>query len=207
MSSTKSGLKSLYSSKLGKLIPVFIIAGLVATASAAVFVNYYAAGTATVGTNDVVLAAGTDSSTCTTNFPCIQVTPSSLGDYATVAMNLGSDTAQTPQPQSFFTDAMTVTNSGPNSRTINSITISGISSTSASDFGSITVYYCATQTNTPSTGCTGSFTFSSTTGGSVTNLPVSLGSGATQYIEFSGYAGASATAGDSISFNVQIQWA
>lgn len=204
----KNGLKALYGSKLGKILPVLVIAGLVATASAAVFVNYYANGTATVGTNDLALAAGPDSATCTTNFPCINIGVSTPADTATIAMNLGTDSVGTPQPQSFFTDAVHIVNNGAASRSIKSITISGITSTHAADFGSITVYYCTTQTDSPPTGCVGSLTFTSITGGSVSGtFPQSIGASATQYLEFSGYAGSGATNGDTITFSVQIQWA
>jgi len=208
MSSLKKGLKALYGSKLGKILPVLIIAGLVATASAAVFVNYYGTATATVGNNDISLAAGTDSTACTTNFPCITVTPSSpIADTATIAMNLGKDTGPvSPQPETYFTDAMHIANSGGASRTIKSITISSIVATAPADFGSITVYYCATQTNTPAS-CAGSFAITSTAGGTVSGLPLSIAASGTAYIEFVGYAGSGATATDTIAFNVQIQWA
>ena len=208
MSRMKSGLKALYGSKVGKILPVLVIAGLVATASASVFVLYYGSATATVGTNDIALAAGSDSTACTTNFPCITVTPSSpIADTATIAMNLGTDTATSPQPETYFTDAMHIVNSGPNTRTINSITVSSIGSTHPADFGSITVYYCTSQSDTPATSCAGSFAITSTTGGTVSGGAQTIASAGTGYIEIVGFAGSGATGGDTITFNVQISWA
>ncbi|HKT21379.1 MAG TPA: hypothetical protein VJR06_01970, partial [Nitrososphaerales archaeon] len=84
MSSIKSGLKALYGSKLGKLLPVLVVAGLVATASATVFVVYYGSATASAQSNDVVLAVGGDSQATCTVYPCGTTTLSSTNDVATV---------------------------------------------------------------------------------------------------------------------------
>lgn len=208
MTSAKKAFKTLYGSKLGKILPVLVIAGLVASASASVFVSYYGSATATVGNNDLSFAAGTDNSaSCTGVVPCIHITTATPADYATLALNLGIDSASSPQPQTYFTDALHIHNGGANSRSIQSITISSISSTSAADFGSITVYYCTAQTNTPATSCAGSFAIASTTGGTVSGGAQAIAASGTGYIELVGFAGSGATVGDTISFNLQIQWA
>jgi hypothetical protein len=207
MSKMKSGLKTLYGSKLGKLIPVFIIAGLVASASAAVFVNYYGSATATATQNDIALVAGPDSTTCATNAPCINVVTATQ-DYATISMNLGNDSTHTPQPETYFTNPLNIANHGSNSRSIESIKISGITDTRAADFGNITIFYYTTQTDSPSTGTAiGYFSIVSTTGGSITGLPQTIAASAIQYVEIVGYFGTGAHYGDSISFDLQIQWA
>lgn len=210
MASVKTTAKRLYGSKAGKILSVLIIAALVASASASVFVNYYGSAAATARQNDLELIAGTDSATCGTSAPCINVAAPSPYDYATIGMQLGVDSAHSPQPATYFTNATTIQNHGSAARTLESITISGITSTNAADFGNITIFYCATQTNSPSTtSCTGRFGVTSTTGGSVTNLPVTLNPGSANkgYLEIVGYFGAGATLGDTIAFNVQIQWA
>ena len=208
MSSLKNGLKALYGSKLGKMIPVLLIAGLVATASAAVFVNYYGSATATARNNDIALVAGNDSATCTTNAPCINVAPSTTGDYATIAMQLGLDSVQSTQPATYFTNPLNITNNGSGSRSINSVTISNIQVTNAADFGNITIFYYASQTNSPSTGTAlGYYSITSTTGGSVSNLPSTIAASGSNYIEIVGYFGSGATVTDTLTFDLQIQWA
>ena len=211
MSSLKNGLKALYGSKLGKIIPVLVIAGLVATASASVFVIYYGSATASVGSNDLALYAGTDSTACTTNFPCINVSPSTTNDFVTISLNLGKSAVDSPQPLSYFTNATVIKNTAASaSHTITSITVQAGTDSNAADLGQINVYYCSTQTNTPATSCTNSWTINSSnlsTGGAVFSGSDSLAAGTTRYIEFTGFTGATATNGDTINFNLQIQWA
>ena len=207
MSRTKNGLKALYGSKLGKILPVLIIAGLVATASASIFVNYYASGTATASTNDITLVAGTDSSaSCTGVTPCVHVTVTG-GDSATIALNLGVDSSASPQPQTYFTEVLQIHNGGTTARNVTTY-ISSATQT-GTFFGSLTVYYCTTNPghSDPSTvaGCSGSTTTgnvsSPVTVASGESLPASGGDG---FIALVGWA---ATASTSLNFNLQFQWA
>jgi len=101
-----------------------------------------------------------------------------------------------------------------NAHSIRSVQILGIGSTSANDFGKIIVYYCTTQTDfnpdgslvTPAN-CVGSYSITSTTGGSVSgSFPVAISAGGTHYIELVAYAGSSGTVGDTIQFKIAVQW-
>lgn len=212
MSSMKNGLKALYGSKLGKLLPVLVVAGLVATASATVFVVYYGSATATAQSNDVILFAGSDSHASCTVYPCGTVTVSTPADTATVALSLGIDSSGSPQPQTYYTDLLQVKNPSSNAHNIVSIQIGNIVNSGA--LGSVSVYYCPTTDPTTlaaiSTDCAFSYTFTTTTSGTLTggtypiSLPATTGVG---YFVFAGYAISTATSGTSnVSFQVQIQW-
>lgn len=205
----KKILLSLFHSKWGKLLPVLLIAGLTASASAAVFVMYYGSASATVQSADVKLVAGPDSTSCTTTYPCATVTPSSTGDYATIAITFFPSVTQTsnPQPETYYTNLLQLQNTGGSAHTINSITISNIGGTSA-DLGSITVYYCTAQTSTPaSSSSCASFAITSTSGGSITptstSLPATNGVG---YFEVVAYAASGATVSTAVTFQVTVSW-
>jgi hypothetical protein len=211
MSSMKNGLKALYGSKLGKLLPVLVVAGLVATASATVFVVYYGSATASAQSNDVVLAVGPDSQASCTVYPCGTATLSSTSDVATVSLSLGQSATGSPQPQTYYTDLLQINNPSANSHNIMSIQVGSIVDTGV--LGSVTVYYCpATDPTTLaaiSTDCPDSYTFTSTTPGPLTGFssPVALNAGATGYFVIAGYASSTATVGNTVSFQIQIQWA
>jgi hypothetical protein len=203
-------LHFLFHTKLGKLLPVLIVAALVASASAAVFVMYYGAGTATVQSADVSLVAGPDASASCSAYPCATVSVSS-SSFATVGVSLFASATNNPQPATYYTNLLQVHDSASGaSHTINSISISSITQ-SGSDLGSISVYYCSTQTNSPvgSSSCT-SLTFTSTSGtGNLSGnsiLPQTLTTGSTGYIEIVGFAASGASAGDTISFQIAISW-
>ena len=205
MSSLKNGLKSLYGSKLGKIIPVLVIAGLVATASAAVFVNYYATGTATAHNNDIRLKIGADNTaTCGTTTPCAHIT--TTGDFATIALNIGNGSSHTPQPETVFTDVLNVTNTGASSRTVNVYVTSATQS--GSFYGSLTVFYCtaiSTDPTTDSANCGTGYTITGDVSASqAVATAKSLASSGTGYIALAGWA---LTSGSSLNFNLQIQWA
>lgn len=207
MSRMKIGLKSLYSSKLGKLLPALIIAGLVASASAAVFVNYYATGTATASTNNITLVAGGDSSaSCTGVTPCAHVAVSSAGDSATINLNLGIEGSATPQPQTFFTDVLQVDNAGSTGRNVTTYISSATQS--GTFYGSLTVYYCTSNPghSDPATvsGCTGSSITSDVSSPVTVASGVSLPAASKGYIALAGWA---SSASSSLSFSIQFQWA
>jgi hypothetical protein len=202
-------------SRQGKVALFVLIAILVASASATVYVFFYGSTTATVQTSDIKLYAGSDSSTSCTVYPCAHVTVASTNDVATISMSMfAASTTSSPVPATYYTNITTVKNTGTSSHSIKSIQLTNIVD-SSSDLGSITVYYCTTQTEfnasgalvTPSN-CVGSYSITSTTSGSVSGtFPVSIASGAVQYIEIVAYAKSTATAGTSITFNIAIQWA
>ncbi len=200
----------LFHTKLGKLLPVLIVAALIASASAAVFVMYYGAGTATVQSPDVSLVAGPDASSSCSVYPCATVSVSS-NSFATVGVSLFASATNSPQPATYYTNLLQVHNSASSaSHTINSISVSNIAQ-SGSDFGSITVYYCSSQTNTPaSSSSCASLTFTSASGsGSLSGnsiLPQTLTAGSTGYIEIVGYTATTASAGDTITFQIAISW-
>jgi len=203
-------LRSIFTSRLGKLIPILVIVGLIAAASSTVFTLYYGNATATVKTPDVTLVAGSDASGSCTEFPCATVAIATTYDFATINLSFFPSVTNTPQPATYYTNLLQVHNGAATlSHTINSITISGITDTFSS-LGSIYVYYCTAQTNTPasSTSCA-SFDITSTTGGSLTGnsiLPQTLAAGATAYIEVVANAAAGATAAHTTSFAVAISW-
>ncbi len=202
--------------RIGGLAGALLILGLVATAGATTYVFFYVSNTATVRTSDLTLAAGTDSSGSCTVYPCATVTVTGTSDTATVTMSLfKADATFSPPPATYYSNLVQV-KSATNTHSIKAVAILGISDTRAADFGSATVYYCTTQTDfnpdgtlvTPAN-CVGSFTFTSTTGGSVSGtFPVSIAAGGTHYIEVVAYAGSGGTvvAGDTITFKISVQW-
>lgn len=210
MSSMKSGLKKLYGSKFGKLLPALLIAALVATASAAVFVNYYGSATVTAQTNNLLFATGPDNhgSACGTLTPCIETTLSTPADTATIAMNLGIDSSGTPQSNTTITNALHITNGGSATRTLNVTITSATPSTNF--YGEVAVYYCTALSNTPwtSANCHGATMKTGFTAPATVASLQTLASSASGYVEFVGYAGAGATPGtDNLQFTLQFQWA
>ena len=209
MSKLKSGLKTLYGSKLGKLLPVLVIAGLVATSSATVFAVYYGQTTATVAIPKVQLVAGSDATSSSVYKPTVSVPG---GDLATVGVTLfPMQTNAGAQPNIYYTDLLEVHNSDTtNSYSVISVAISNIVDASSS-LGEIDVYYCITQTNAPAAGTNCElYAITSTTApagsGSLT-FPHALAASGTNYIEIVAHAASTATAASTVSFNVQISWA
>ncbi len=194
------------------LLLLFLIGSAVA-ASAAVYSYFYANTTGTVRTADVTLAAGTDSASCTTIYPCASVTASGTSDTATVALSLfKADATFTPPPSTYYTNLVQVRDA-TNSHIILSVVVTNVASTSGSDFGRVIVYYCTTQCTFDSSGAVsggtsiGSLAMTSAAGGTVFSGSQSISAGGTHYIEVVAYAGSSASTGDTISFKVAVQWA
>jgi len=200
-------LSALPHTKLARLVTITVVViALTATASATVFTFYYGTSTSTIKTPDVQLVAGPDA-TGGSVYPSANVTIAATYDYATVAISLFPSATDTPQPETYFTNLVQIKNAGSSSHTIDAISVSGISSTHPADFGNVTVFYETTQTNTPTTnGAVGYLKITSTTGGNVFSGTQSIGAGATQYLEITGWAGSSATIGDKIIFTLSIQW-
>jgi hypothetical protein len=202
-------------SRLRRIVLVLLLVSMVGLATASVYVFFYASDTSTIRGSDVTLAAGSDASGSCTVYPCATVSISGTSDTATVSMSMfKADNTFTPPPSSYYSNLIQVKDA-TNAHSIKSVQIFGISRTSASDFGSIIVYYCTAQTDfnpdgtlvTPSN-CVGSFTISSTTGGVVSgSFPVAIAAGATHYIEIVAYAGSSGAVTDTIQFKIAVQWA
>jgi hypothetical protein len=202
-----SALKVILNTRLAKILPVLLIAGLMATASASVFTQYYGSTTATVRTPDIQLASGPDSTGGST-YPSATVTVSSTSDFATVAISLFPSATNNPQPATYYTNLVQIKNMGAGAHTISQISISGISSTRAGDFGNVTVYYETAQTDVPTTAnAAGFLKVTGTTGGNVFSGSQSIAASGTHYLEIVGYAGATAVAGDTITFTLNIKWA
>lgn len=192
-------------SKTGKILGVLLLSMLMATASASVFVNYYGDATATVGTPDVQLVAGSD--TGGTGYPSATVTVAATYDYATIAISMFASATNTPQPATYYTDLLQIDNPSATARTVNSVTISGITDGAPTALGKIVVYYCTSQTDDPANNNVGSFEITSTTGGEVLSSGQALAASATHYIEVVAYAASGATLLDTVTFDIAIQWA
>ena len=210
----RSGLSFVGGSRIGKVILILLAVSMVGLASASVYVFFYASPTSTIRASDVTLAAGSDSTGSCTVYPCATVSISGTSDTATVSMSMfKADSTFTPPPSSYYSNLIQVKDA-TNAHSIRSVQILGIGSTSANDFGKIIVYYCTTQTDfnpdgslvTPAN-CVGSYSITSTTGGSVSgSFPVAISAGGTHYIELVAYAGSSGTVGDTIQFKIAVQW-
>ncbi|MDE1854232.1 MAG: hypothetical protein KGI38_10885 [Thaumarchaeota archaeon] len=201
-----------FSRRFKTILALFLL-GATLAASATTYAYFYASTTATVRTADLTLAAGTDSSSCTTVYPCATVTISGTSDTATVTLSLfKADSTFSPPPATYYTNLVQVKDAA-NAHSVISVSITSISSTSASDFGKIIVYYCTAQCTFDSSGAVnggtsvGSFLITSTGGGSVSGtFPQSISASGTHFIEVVAYAGSTALTGDTISFKVAVQW-
>jgi len=186
------------------LVAFFLCVGL---ATAAVFTMFYATSTATVKTPDVRLGAGPDNTGGTT-YPAATVTVASTKDFATIAFSLFPSATNTPQPASYYTNLLNITNAGTAAHTIKAITVTDLSG--AANLGNVTIYYYATQTDTPTTGtpiAAASLTSSSTAPVTIFTGTQAIAASAVQYIEIVGYAASSASAESTVTFTVSIQWA
>ncbi|MDG6988689.1 MAG: hypothetical protein JRN21_05110 [Nitrososphaerota archaeon] len=197
---------------------VLFLAAVVATASATVSVFFYTNGSATVRTPDVQLVVGGDISGSCTAYPCASGSVSSTFDVMTATLSLfPASTGASPVPATYYSNFTEVKNTSPSAaHSIKSVQVLNIAGTTA-DLGSITIYYCTTQTEFTAAGalvtpanCVGSFAITSSTlsGGSVSGtFPQSIASGATQYIEIAAYAASGASASSSVTFQIAVQWA
>lgn len=199
-----------------KVLVFLLLVGLIASASASIYVFFYSGMTATIRAPDISLAAGPDASGSCTVYPCATVTISATSDTATVSLSMfKANSGFSPSPATYYSNLVQVKNGNPSvSHSIMSVQIYNIAATSLNDYGSITVYYCTTQTEFSPAGspitpadCVGSFAITSSTGGSVSgSFPVSIPASGTQYIEVVAYAGSSGSISDTITFNIALQW-
>jgi hypothetical protein len=198
---------NLLKGKTKKLLPIVVMSLLVGLVSATVFTMYYANFTATAKTPDVRLGVGPDSG-ATTAPPMATVTVASTYDFATIGFTMFPSATNTPQPSTYYTNLLNITNAGATNHTINSITISSI--TGVANLGSITIYYYATQTDNPVVGTpVGSVTLtSSSTDPSYTLITnQGLAASAVNYIEIVAYAASTATPNTStVTFTTSIDW-
>jgi len=211
---TKRKLKAFFQSKTGKILPVLLIALLIGAASSTVYTFYIMNNTATVKTPDLRLVAGTDSSACTTSYPCTTVTVASTFDFATVSLSIFPSAANAPQPATYYSNLTTIQNRGTVAHSIKAIKVSGF--TNLANLGAITVYYCTafTEFNPDGTlvtpgNCVGSYTITSASAGyqSVSGaFPVAIAAGSKGYFEVAGYALSTAAAGSTVGFQISIQW-
>jgi hypothetical protein len=202
---TANPISGLFHSKYGKLLPVLLLSAMLVTASAAVFELFFVNTTATVRANDITLVKGTDASASCTVYPCATESISATNDYATVAISFAKSTVNAPQPSTYYTN-LTLIHDVANAHSIQSVTATVASG--AANLGAITVYYCASQTNTPATNCANSLTLtSSTTSGTVYPGIDALSAGNNRFIEVVAFAAAGAANGSSTVFNLQVQWA
>jgi len=194
-------------SKTGKILGVLLVSMLMATASASIFATFYGDTTATVRAADVQLVAGSDNVGGTT-YPTASVSVSSTSDYASIAISVFASATNSPQPATYFTDLLQITNSGTADHSVASVLISGITDADAI-LGKIVVYYCSSQTDDPANNNVDYFEITDTTGGNVllTAGSQTLAASATHYIEVVAYAADTATAGQAVTFDIAIQWA
>jgi hypothetical protein len=214
MENNRGALKGVFHSKLTKVVFVLLIALLIGAASSTVYVFYIANVTATVKTPDMVLRPGTDSSACTTSYPCATVTPAATHDFETISFSLFPSAINTPQPATYYSNLTTIQNHGTVSHDIDSIQLSTF--TGVASLGSITVYFCTTQTEFNPSGtlvtpanCVGSSAVTSSSSSVQTvsgSFPVTLTAGSKGYIEVAAYALSTATAGQTITFTIAFQW-
>lgn len=204
---------SVLVSRHAKTVMLLFLLTVAVAGSATVYTYMYSSATATVRAPDVTLAAGTDSSASCTAYPCATVAVSGTSDTATITLSLfKADATFSPPPSTYYTDLVQVKDA-TNPHSILSVSIANVASTSASDFGKITVYYCTAQCTFDANGnvvagtLVGTFAITSTTGGTVSGVfPQSIGAAATHFIEVVAYAGSAATTGDTISFTIAVQW-
>lgn len=199
-SSTRLSKRSKILTSLAALALIF---GL---AAAAIFTMFYTTNTATARTPDIRLVAGNDNIGGST-YPTASVTVASTYDFATVGFSMFPSQTNTPQPATYYTNLLNITNYGTASHNITSISI--IDLTGKTNLGNITIYYYATQTDNPTAATAiGSY---SITSASPTTIPIFTGTqtiaaAETQYIEVVAYAAPTAAPSSQVTFTLTLQW-
>ena len=208
----RKGIRDFFASRTGKIIPVILIALLIAAASSSVYTYYIVKNTATVQTADLKLYAGSDNTASCTKYPCatITVTPVTF-DSATASFSIFNSAAFTPQPATYYSNFTVVKNIGTLQHTINNVQLSSFGGVAA--LGNITVWYCTAQTEflpnghpvTPGN-CPGHSIILSTSSATqtLTGGAQTLAAGAKGYIEV-GPAWAGSASG-TVTFTISIQW-
>ena len=151
----------------------------------------------------VSLVAGPDSSPNCASSPGGSVSVSA-GGRPLITLSLGKAAPGNPQPEPYFTDLLLVTNPTGRAVTVHSVSVTAVTEARPGDLGSLSVFYCATQTDSPPDGCEGAFTILGTSGGVVYSGGDTIQQGGARYLEFAGFAGPGAQVGDAISFMIQV---
>jgi len=210
----ESRLRQFFRSKIGKIIPILLIALLIGTASSTVYQYYTGSATGTVQTPDLILRAGSDVSASCSTYPCATETISSTNDFATIGLSFFPSATNTPQPASYYSNLTTIQNhrTGGASHTIRSI--SAKLTGGAANLGGITVYYCTAMTEFNPDGspvaanCPGSVSLTSSSNGwvssSVFSSLLTNGLHSMGYIEV--YLWGTTTASGTTTFQLGIQW-
>jgi hypothetical protein len=187
------------------LLLLVVLATLIGTTSAAAVTMNDSQSTDTARVQGIYLVAGPDSTIDPATYPAATVVVAPTNDSATIAFSLFPSEPSTPQPATYYTNLLQITNTATINCTINSIKISGI--TGASNLGCITIYYYATQTDDPQNNSPiGYATLTSTSTDTIALISAyTLAAGTTNYIEIVGYANPNAAVDSTIGFNLEIQ--
>ena len=155
------------------------------------------------GRDGLALVPGADAySGCTSN-PCATVSPSDSGGVR-ISMSIGMESEDAQQPATYYTDLVMITNPTDNTISLTSVELTGLSEARAGDIGGLTVFYCEVQTNTPQSGCSGSFIATTTAGGTAFRGTDPIPPEGVRYHEFEGFAGPGSHPGDAISFEIEV---
>lgn len=186
---------------------VLALAAVIGLASASVFTVHAAQGTGVIRAQGIQLVAGPDGASNPNTYPSAAVTVSPNHDSAEVALSLFPSQKNTPQPATYYTNLLQITNSGNSNHTINEITVSDI--TGASNLGSLTIYYYMAQTDNPQNAKpTGSSTLTSASTGTTVLFSgkQTLMPSAVNYVEIVGYASPNAAVDSTVSFTLTVNW-
>ena len=151
----------------------------------------------------ISLVAGPDSSATCASSPCGSVSVTADG-RPLISLSLGKAAPRNPQPETYFTNLLLVTNPSGQAVTVHSISVTAVTEERPGDIGSISVFYCAAQTDSPPGGCEGTFTIVGASGGPVYSGGDTIPPGGVRYLEFAGFAGPGAQVGDAVSFMIQV---
>ena len=151
----------------------------------------------------ISLVPGPDSSPTCASFPCGSVSVSADG-RPLITLSLGRAAPHNPQPETYFTDLLLVTNPTGKAVTVRSVSVTAVTEARPGDIGALSVFYCATQTDSPPDGCERAFTILGTCGGVVYRGGYTFQQGGAWFLEFAGFAGPGAQVGDAISFMIQV---
>lgn len=197
--------KTAFKNTLIKCLPLLLIASAMVIGTASASFIIHSENNTAPKTRDICLIAGPDSTSNPTTYPAATVTIAPTNDSATITLSLFPSAAYTPQPATYYTNLLEVTNTGATNYTINSITISGITGTS--NLGSLSIYYYAIQTDDPQNGSPiGSATLSSTSAGTISVVhSYTIAANTTNYVEIVGYADKNAAVGSTIGFTLEVQ--
>lgn len=168
----------------------------------------YGSGFSSSRSDGLSLVAGSDTTNSCSSFPCAEAQVSSANDFASLSLSIfPSSVKKAQQPETYYTDLLDLKNNGNIARTVNAISISSVND-SSSILGSLSIFFCPVQNNTPSKLICAYFTLNRTSlSGSLLGngfFPVVIRPGATWYIEAVGFANASSKIHKQISVHIKI---